>query len=539
MRLVCVGLVLAFGCGSDPGGGGGDDVVPIDAPMVDPCVQDPANCPQDNGTFVSTSKGIDSNPGTKQMPFKTIAAGIAHAKMLGGAQPVYVAQGMYPEKVMLSEGIALNGGYECNGNACSWTRDLVMFETTIVNQDFEGVLAGSAITPATLIGGFTILGKDGMPTAAPGSAGLTIANGSPTIRGNKIRGGAVQGSVVSAADRSIGIAMRGTGTGVALIENNDIMSGQASGISAAMTIERLGGVDALSKINANVLRGGQGRRSIGVWAVGSASGTLVSGNDITAGSSMNGASNAIEASSSLSIDRNRINVDSAIVGTCSQTTQWCAGIASFSATLVITNNIVFGPKGQRTAGVFMMEAETPGGLVLLNSNYLNGGGIGGNPTGTRPESAAVVVSIGQCNTCGLNGVIGRVRNNILDGGINMNRYGVREDPAANKTTRVEVLQANDFWFAAMLPNRSDALYRQIGAGGTPIDTKSVFLLNQNTTPPTSQNINDDPLIDPTWHLVQQSPCVNAGVATEAPALDFEEESRPSSGVVDIGHDERH
>ena len=535
MKHWCIGLVLALGCGSKSAVTGDDAPPAADAPIgvVDAC----ATCAGDTGTFVSVQKGADTNPGTKAMPFKTIGAGIAAAKALGGAQTVYVAQGTYPEKVTLAEGVDLGGGYECNAGSCSWSRDLVMFESTITNQDFEGVLAGPTITPATELVGFKVVGKDGVPPLAPGSVGITVAGGSPTVRGNKIIGGTVTGGGAAAADRSIGIALRTTGTAAAVIENNDITAGSAIGVSAALSLEAISGVSSLATVNANVLRGGTARRSDGVMAFGAAAGTMLVNNDIIAGNSTNGASNGIEVASRMTIDRNRINLDPS-VGTCTMPTQWCAGIASVSATLTITNNVISGPKGPRTAGAFLTEQEIPGGLVILNANYVTGGGSGGNPiSAARTESSAVVVSIGACANCGLNGQVGRVRNNILDGGNNQNRYGVREDPAQGKTTRVELLEANDIWFVGGLIGRIDTLYRQVTMGGNPIDTKSVILLNQMTVPPATLNLNDDPLINGTYHINASSPCVNAGVSTEAPPIDFDGQTRPAGSAVDIGADE--
>lgn len=132
--------------------------------------------------------------------------------------------------------------------------------------------------------------------------------------------------------------------------------------------------------------------------------------------------------------------------------------------------------------------------------------------------------------------MGRVRNNILDGGLNLNRYGVREDPSQARTTRVELLEANDIWFSA-LPNRSDTLYRQVTVVGTPIDIKQLEVLDQMSTPPASKNLNADPQLSASWHLAATSPCVNAGVATEAPSTDFDGDNRPAAGLFDIGADE--
>jgi len=537
MRLACACIALALGCGSNAG-----DQPPTDGKLPDggdPCVADPANCPSDDGTFVSVARGDDGNPGSKAMPLKTIGAGIAKAKAKGGAQSVFVGQGLYPEKVKLAQGVSVHGGYECSASACSWSRDFALFETTIVNQDFEGVLAGAGITSATLLGGFTIRGKDGMPTAAPGGVGVTIAGSSPTVRGNKILGGNISAGGPTASDRSLGIAVRGTGGALAKIENNEVTSGTAPGLSAAILLENVGG-PATATIAANTLQSGQARRSNAIAAFGSGAATTITGNEIYAGTSMGGTSNGIELTSHATITKNRINVVTSSVGACVNATTWCAGITTNGATATITNNIIFGPKGFRTAAVFMTETEQPTGTVVVNANYLNGGGQGGsgNVT-TRNESAAITVAIGACNSCGLKGSVGRVRNNILDGGINLNRYGVREDPVQGRTTSVELLDSNDIWFAEPLANRNDVLYREITQAGTPIDTKSIFLLDGWTSPPTMNNQNEDPLILATYHLGDGSPCIDTGTTTEAPADDFEAEGRPSGQGVDIGPDEKH
>ncbi|CAN5710947.1 hypothetical protein BH11MYX3_BH11MYX3_20230 [soil metagenome] len=540
MRSWSIALLFALGCGTNAAGGA-DDAPPTDGHPggdADPC-EDPADCPTDSGTFVSAMTGAESNPGSRAMPFRTIAAGMAHAKALGGAQVVFVAQGDYREKVTLAEGIDLNGGYQCNPMSCTWSRDIAMFTATITNQDFEGVLAPPGVSSVTLLSGFTILGMGGVPPTAPGSVGVTISGSAPTLRGNKIIGGNVTGGGATSADRSIGVAVRGTGSNIVAIENNEIIGGSGVGLSAAISLDNAGGVNSAATVTANVLRSGPARRSDGISAFGAGPGTVIANNDITSGNSSGGSSNGIETSSPMVVTGNRINADAPMVGTCTQTNLWCAGITSYSATLAITNNVIYGPKGFRTAAVFLTELEAPAGEIVLSSNYLNGGGSGGNVSGTtRNESAGVVVSIGQCNNCGLKGVVGRVRNNIIDGGINLNRYGGREDPTQQKTARLSVLDANDIVFSTVLPNRNDVLYRQVSSLGTPTDIKSLSFLNQMTAPPAQSNESDDPLLDSTWHIAAQSPCINAGLPTDSPGTDFDGDLRPLAGGYDIGPDER-
>ncbi len=483
------------------------------------------------GTFVSQLTGDNANPGTQAMPVQTIRQGMMNAMTIGGAQTVVVAEGTYMEKITLLEGVDLLGGHQCDQSSCTWARDPAAHESIVTNTDYEGVLAGTGITQATLIDGFRIVGLDGVPPAQPGSAAVTVNGGAPTIRGNIIVGGGVTGGGF-AADRSAGVAMMSSNG--ALLEGNDVTGGTSVGDSVAIMFDWTGGGTALATIRGNTLRGGAGRRSTGITAWNSAAGTVVTDNDIIAGNSDGGFSVGIEVGSALTVDGNRINVDQATVGTCINASNWCAGIRSESSTTTITNNVIFGAKGSQSAAVFLGEFEVPAGSVILNGNYLNGGGIGLASNAT--ESAGLVVSIGTCTTCGFNGFVGRVRNNILDGGNNQNRYGILEAPSAGRSMTPEVIENNLFWFTPAT-GRVDVLYRQMSSGGTPSDLTSVATINALLMPPAVMNVSGDPLLDATWHLMTGSPAINAGTQTEAPTIDFEGDTRPAGGAIDIGHDE--
>jgi len=487
------------------------------------------------GTFVSATIGNDANPGTTAEPVATIAKGIANAMTIGGSQSVIVAEGHYSEKVTLVEGIDLLGGFACTVTDCSWTRDPLAHDTAIMNSDYEGVIAGAGITQVTLVEGFRIVGKDGTPTAG-GSVGVSLTGGSPTLRGNHITGGNVTAGG-GGTDRSIGVRLVATDATGALIEMNDISGGTSIGVSAGLLFDSYPAqTKSIAMVLGNTIRGGAGRRSIGILSWNSDVGTLVANNDIIAGNSNQGASHGIEVGSKMTIDSNRINVDQATVGTCMAQTNWCAGIASESSTTIITNNIVFAPKSSRSAAVFLGEFEVAAGTVIVNGNTLNGGGIG-PIVGGISQSAALVVSIGACTMCGFNGFVGRVRNNIMDGGQNAARFGVREDPSSTRTMRPEILENNLIWFAPAA-NRTDILYRQVAANGQATDHTTIAAVNGLTASMAANNQNADPMLDAsTWHLIAGSPCIDTGVATEAPATDYDGDARPTGAAVDIGHDE--
>src|SRR5260221_1301485 len=157
---------------------------------------------------------------------------------LGGAQAVLVAEGNYPEKVTLVEGISLVGGHHCIAQVCTWARDPLLYDTAIFDQDFEGVLAPNTITRNTRLDGFRVLGMGGAPTTGPGSAALTVKGGSPVIMGSRILGGDVTGGV-SGLNRSIGIAIVGPAPGAAgaLIYGNDIRGGASTGSTSAILFD--------------------------------------------------------------------------------------------------------------------------------------------------------------------------------------------------------------------------------------------------------------------------------------------------------------
>jgi len=494
-------------------------------------------CMGGRGTFVSARTGNDLNRGTRALPVRTIGQGIRNAQMLGLPQTVVVAEGSYGEKVIMVGGVTLLGGYHCSASPCSWLRSPTAFIATIVNTDFEGVFAGAGVTAATVIDGFHIDGLSGSaPT--PGSAGITVRGGSPTISGNKIVGGNVSGGPF-ASGRSIGVHLRASPDGAATrIVGNDIRGGMSSGTSTALMFDAFPlTTGTVATVTGNVLRGGTAVRSTGITAWNAMAGTLFADNDIYAGDSLRGVSIGIEVGGTVTINGNRINADASATGTCTNPSGWCAGIASQSSTSVITNNVVFGPRGPRSAGVHLGESETAAGGVVLNGNFVDGGGgasFGGTATATR--SAALVLTIGSCVSCGLRGVVGRVRNNILMGGSGVLRFGVLEEPAAGRVIRPEALENNLFHFAPS-GTTVDVLYRQIGLLGGVTDHTDIATVNAIIAPPADANLSADPRVDASWHLLPGSPCIEQGTTTEAPPVDFDGELRPRGDDIDIGADE--
>ncbi len=94
------------------GGGGGTTSTTIDPG----CIPSNGSSPVDDscGVFVSSSKGKDTNEGTKDKPFQTIAKALGAAK----AKPVFLCSESFAEPVVISAGAVLYGALDCTKD---WT----------------------------------------------------------------------------------------------------------------------------------------------------------------------------------------------------------------------------------------------------------------------------------------------------------------------------------------------------------------------------------------------------------------------------------
>lgn len=502
------------------------------------------------GTYVSNT-GNDNNPGTRALPVRTIAKGQQNARgqllLTGMAQVVYVAEGHYAEKVTLTENVSLWGGHECNPAACTWARNPNKYDTSIDNIDDEGVLVAAGVTRRTKLDGFRIRGRSGTPGGPQGAICITVRGGTPTLTVNRLEMGNAKGNF----GRSIGISVIAPGgpePGGVLISKNEINGSTAERASVGVVIEpAMGGSPgngAAVTIEGNQIRGGTAPATTGIAAWSSAPGSVVRGNLITGGTALAVNPNTswgIQVQSPLLIENNRINTDAGSVGTC-MGSAWCGGIATYSATTTMVNNVVIGARALRSTALYLQEAEAPAGLAIVNGNVLDGGGIGPQGGGNLPtQSAAVVLRIGVCNTCGFTGFTGRLRNDILLGGVNVERFGVLEESTANKTMHPEAFEANAVFFAPQSsgPSRAGVLYR-LWNGTTQTDLMTVADIAAQLMPklgPPTKLLSVDPMLDATFHLNKASPLVDTGTRTEAPPIDMDSDSRPKGAEVDIGADE--
>jgi hypothetical protein len=485
---------------------------------------------KDLGTYVSATVGLDTNPGTQALPVQSIHQGMLNAVALDKIQPVYVAEGIYPEKIILVDAVGLLGGHQCDAVMCTWARDPTMYLSEIVNVDRLGVYGDIGVGSATFVDGFTVHGFDVAVSGTfvePGTAAITLAGATAVIRNNVVFPGTETGCSTQCG--SYGLRVWGpTNDPIegARIEGNVIEPGSSNQHCAGVALER--NPAPIAKILGNVVKGGACPYTRAINAFDSGFGTLIQGNDIHAGTCTGSGYRTtfgMIISGYVTVDSNRINADPALVGNCTSPSFWSGGIESEGATAVITNNVIYGaPTTSLRAGIFMGDGEVPLGSILINGNTISGGHAA--PQISATASAAIACRTSQ----GTNAFVGKIRNNILLGGQGQNRFSFYEDNQSNGRTCQPVAYENNDLFDV------DNAHRRWLQNGTPLILATVA--DVNMMPYAMANIGADPMIDASWHLLSGSPCIDAGTPTEAPMLDFEGDSRPLGANVDIGADER-
>lgn len=157
---------------------------PVDMP--DPDYLD-TNCDGVDGdiqkaVFVDVATGKDLNPGTPDLPKKTIGAGLDQAAAEGKAY-VLVSLGVYNETVTLRDGIGLYGQYD---KAAGWSRKPE--NTTQVKGGTKAVIAEGLTAPTEMQGFF--ITSDSATNPGESSYGV-FARNSPglSLIGNVIQAG--------------------------------------------------------------------------------------------------------------------------------------------------------------------------------------------------------------------------------------------------------------------------------------------------------------------------------------------------------------
>jgi hypothetical protein len=184
--------------------------------------------------YVHGASGDDSNPGSQELPKKTIQNAIDLAAALMDTGEVRVAEGTYivNETLVVREGISILGGFQIS----DWARDINAYATVIRGSGIETVIKPEAdVTAATVIEGFTI-----QAAYSAYAACIWCENASPTILRNFLE--ASQGST-----DTVGIF---NSSGAPVILSNTINAGD--GTASAWGIANSG---SPAKILSNVIYG--------------------------------------------------------------------------------------------------------------------------------------------------------------------------------------------------------------------------------------------------------------------------------------------
>ena len=161
---------------TDAEGGGAADSGPQDAaseaeaapPTCDLAADpkdDPTLCVADSvGVFVDPTHGLDSSPGTKEQPFKSIGKAVA-----SGKSRAYLCAGTYAETVTVTGGVSLYGGWSCSDWSYATSNAVVVAPSA----------AGTALT-LTGVAGVNVedLEVDALPgtASAPSSVAALVAS---------------------------------------------------------------------------------------------------------------------------------------------------------------------------------------------------------------------------------------------------------------------------------------------------------------------------------------------------------------------------
>jgi len=115
------------------------------------------NTAPSTGYFVSPL-GNDDNDGSRDMPFKTIQAGLDYAAQQAEPATVHIAAGVYDldQSIQLRGGISMRGGYD----PVSWNRDMAQYRTIIRGPQDMPVIRGYHQN-SIRIDGFVIKASDG------------------------------------------------------------------------------------------------------------------------------------------------------------------------------------------------------------------------------------------------------------------------------------------------------------------------------------------------------------------------------------------
>ena len=159
----------------------------------------------------------------------------------------------------------------------------------------------------------------------------------------------------------------------------------------------------------------------------------------------------------------------------------------------------------------------------------------------------------DANYCGKKNVFNNCIIKNAKWAVDLNSYYYNNAPADKNILANCIIDSAEYLFNCDRPNSKNKLINCIvqnvsnfSSGGNSVDfeySNCDFYNNGFSTPSGTANISGNPMfVDETsgdYHLQSQSPCIDAGTASNAPKTDFEGTTRPQGGNFDIGAYEYH
>lgn len=431
---------------------------------------DPASLCMAIGTFVSEAGSDATGDGTRDNPVRTIAQGIQNGMTIGGAQTVVIAGGTYTENVTMVEGVSLRGGFACDALPCAWGHDPANNETVVdggaTGNTFEAL---TGLTRATRLDDLTI---------RTGGTAILMNGGSLALRRVSIdarQGVLSYGGSDPLIEECVVVT---TGSGITLDDDGDLLDSDIVGSPAVST-------RGPSLVRNNMINAAG---ETGIWLGGDTR-----------------------------VESNVINEDASRVGTCSF--GFCSGAAIWGGSPVLTNNVIYGMGGAKSAAIAIFHGELFVDEPRIHSNTLYV---------ARTATAGSINAGVSCESVFGLAMFGELRNNIVIGASSGSSFGYYEEDHDPGRTCRPVLVENNLFFDI------DHVARFYG---TP-ETLFTSVADADAETWAASNLAGDPMLDASHRLMSGSPAIDTGTATMAPATDREGTARPSGAGFDIGADER-
>ncbi|RLC76758.1 MAG: hypothetical protein DRJ03_28025 [Chloroflexi bacterium] len=476
--------------------------------------------------------------GTSGTPCRTISYTL-NSRASGG-DTIRVAQGVYTENLTIGISVTLEGGYEASG----WTRSIIQHETIVDGSSSGTVILLVPGSNGSVLDGFTV--RNGQ-TAENGGGIYVLAVAQVTIQNctvisnsaNKSGGGIgvwwpEATSVVIRDTRVLSNAASEYGGGiemsngaVATIVGSDIVSNTAGDAGGGISVDN--GSTATITGNHVLSNTTNGWGSGGILVTDNALATIHS-NEI--GWNTGGGGIRVNAGSVVTVTANHIHANEG--GGLDAGLHSTVGV--YSNTIANNENMVYGGGGLRLTD---HVTATVDGNVIVNNGASSGGGI------AMDDSVVTITNNVIASNYGPDG----------DGIIVWDGSGVADVNLINNTIISNATDGICVGDGAVLA-RNNIFYGNGGAGICKYKPGAIVTSDHNAfwnnvrvsdVPTGTGSILADPLFVDTangdYHLLADSPCIDAGTGTNAPLIDFEGDARPLDGdldgtpVVDIGADE--